>query len=288
MESMFCIGVCRNGILYEGMTAKALYRECPKYDHAWYADQADWIVTQIELQGQPASARFLAAFRGTQFRELRQRLSRLAHTGTEVVGSVLTAHDGDTELSIRITPDQGVLEVAFVLMRRWPQVELRFGTLRSYDDLPEIMRGLDEIDGSFPAVGDGGERGTGTCQDSRTRDPLLQQLTRALKRLARFFTRAAASRPPMELYMEYEGRCVAKLTDGQFGDMFWTTFAITPLTQDATMLQLLGSQEWWLRFEGDKIRYRFVDDGQIAFHTFPGTEGVVGGRVSLRTSGLMH
>ncbi len=49
MKPEFCFGINRNGVLCEGMAAKALYRECPKYDHPWYADQADWIVTDIEL-----------------------------------------------------------------------------------------------------------------------------------------------------------------------------------------------------------------------------------------------
>src|SRR5208283_1401854 len=104
MKPEFCFGINRNGVLCEGMAAKALYRECPKYDHPWYADQADWIVTDIELHGRPVSAKFRAAFHNSRFRELREGLSRLAQGRTEVLGSVLMAHDRATELSIRITP----------------------------------------------------------------------------------------------------------------------------------------------------------------------------------------
>ncbi len=205
-----------------------------------------------------------------------------------MLGSVLMAHDRATELSIRITPNKGALEVAFVLTRRIPKVGFQFESERRCEDIPEMVRGLDQIDALFPTLGNGEGTRIETCQSSRKpRLPFLRFLG-ALVHLPWLSKKGATTKAPMELYMEYEDQCVARLTDPRYEEMFWTSFAFTPLTQDATLLQLFDSRDFWRGSEDDKIRYRFVDDGHVALGTFPGAAGVRGGRVSMRISALVH
>ncbi len=282
MKAEFQIGmVGRDGVLHEGMKATTLYRECPQYDHPWYREQADLIVTEIELRASRVSAECRSTFHAGSLRRLRQQLLGLTQTHSGVLACSLTPQDREIGLSIEATPYREVFNARIAFTRRSPRIELQFEVECFYDDVPEVLRGLDQIDAMFPAIGTAEKQpDSGVRQGARRRRFPFLRWARALTRRSRLLRRWGGSKTPMELYMEYEGQCVAKLTDPRFDDMFWTSFAFTPLSQDPALLKMLDCKEWWHDY--GKINYRYVNDGRITIGTFPGGSGALNGRVSLR------
>jgi hypothetical protein len=69
-------------------------------------------------------------------------------------------------------------------------------------------------------------------------------------------------------FVEYGGRRLALLTDPQFGDMFWDTYHIEPLTTDPNeSRRITTDQVWWLKCE---FTFRNTAFDEIAPFAFPG------------------
>lgn len=81
-------------------------------------------------------------------------------------------------------------------------------------------------------------------------------------------------------YVEYNGRRIAVLSDPQYQDMFWVSYAIEPLTDDdEERRQLLESEQFWLT----KFVYRSKQFGEIAENAIPaGTPFIRPGRINMR------
>ena len=88
-------------------------------------------------------------------------------------------------------------------------------------------------------------------------------------------------------YVEVEGRKLAVLTDPQWDDMFWVSYRMEPLTEDAEERALLYTAEFW--YCGKVVyRNREFDDVVSAFVGGPGYGPVAEtGRLSMRGLYLM-
>jgi hypothetical protein len=81
-------------------------------------------------------------------------------------------------------------------------------------------------------------------------------------------------------YVERDGRRLALLTDPSFVEMFWTSYRIVPLVEDAQERELiLGSPPFW----ASTLTLRDRASGEIARHAFPaGAPFPEPGRVLMR------
>ena len=69
--------------------------------------------------------------------------------------------------------------------------------------------------------------------------------------------------------VELDGRVIAYLDEPQWEDMFWVSYRITPVTDDAALAAQLLSEEFW-RGEGwQSVRFRSRAVGLIAPNAFP-------------------
>jgi hypothetical protein len=80
--------------------------------------------------------------------------------------------------------------------------------------------------------------------------------------------------------VERDGRRIAVLSDPQYEDQFWVSYAIEPLTEDEEeRRQLLESEEFWLT----EFVYRCRQFDEIADNAFPAVKPFVSpGRVNMR------
>lgn len=85
-------------------------------------------------------------------------------------------------------------------------------------------------------------------------------------------------------YVEHNGRRIAFLSDPQFEDMFWVSYAIEPLTEDEEeRRQLLECEAFWLT----EFTYRSKQFDEIAPHAFPALKPFPRpGRISMRALSL--
>jgi hypothetical protein len=74
-------------------------------------------------------------------------------------------------------------------------------------------------------------------------------------------------------WVEYEGRRLASLTEPRYEDMFWVSYRMEPVTDDAEeRARLLNDKDWWLACV---FVYRSKTFGEVvpwafaAGHTFP-------------------
>lgn len=81
-------------------------------------------------------------------------------------------------------------------------------------------------------------------------------------------------------YVEHDGRPIAALSDPQYEDMFWVSYAIEPLTEDEEeQRRLLESEEFWLT----EFVYRSRQFDEIAKNAFPALKPFSRpGRVTMR------
>jgi hypothetical protein len=82
-------------------------------------------------------------------------------------------------------------------------------------------------------------------------------------------------------HVEHNGFRIAVLSDPQFEDMFWDSYAIEPLsTDDHERCRLLESEEFWLE---EEFTYRSRQFDEIAENAFPAlTPFISPGRINMR------
>ena len=73
-----------------------------------------------------------------------------------------------------------------------------------------------------------------------------------------------------EWLVEMEGRPVALLSDPRWFDMFWTTYRMTPLIEDAATLAQLQDVEFWRTCESRGVKFRHRASAAISEYAFPG------------------
>ncbi|MDR3176115.1 MAG: hypothetical protein LBU06_06240 [Desulfovibrio sp.] len=81
-------------------------------------------------------------------------------------------------------------------------------------------------------------------------------------------------------YVEHNGRRIAALAEPQWEDMFWVSYAIEPLTEDAEeRRQLLETDAFWLT----EFVYRSKQFGEVADNAMPALHPFISpGRVNMR------
>ncbi len=81
-------------------------------------------------------------------------------------------------------------------------------------------------------------------------------------------------------YVEHNDRRIAILSDPQYEDMFWVSYAIEPLIEDEEeRRRILKSEEFWMT----KFVYRSRQFDEIAENAFPALKPFVSpGRINMR------
>jgi hypothetical protein len=81
-------------------------------------------------------------------------------------------------------------------------------------------------------------------------------------------------------YVEHNGRRIAALSEPQWEDAFWVSYAIEPLTEDEEeRRQLLESDTFWLT----EFVYRSMQFGEVADNAFPALHPFISpGRINMR------
>jgi hypothetical protein len=275
MEPEFCLGWTREGHLVDGLLIKLIRRECPTYDFAWYAKQANWIVTQVEIIADPISAAFRTPFHNTDFLSFGNTLSSAMQGRGGAFRSTWVSRDRRVRLSAKVGVDGNACRVAFLLTKRdsWHPVNRKFRAEFRRPEVTAILNGVEQIRKAFPVISILKQNHVTTGQ----RRPRMLRLLHALRLPLRW----RMPPPSKELLMEYDGQCIARLTDPQFAEMFWTSYKFTMLTQDPVVLEMLDSEKFRRGFHDAEINYRFIDSGKIA-DTFPAASGIVDGRLWLR------
>jgi hypothetical protein len=263
-------------------------RECPFYEHAWYAEEANWLVADIEISADRFNSSFTRAVHINSLIELRDNLSRAKENRHGGFSTELRSHDGGICLQITATANDDEIKASFEIHNRNTRARLELEEV-PYEHVAVALHGLEKIIQGFPIRSSGTE--SNYPNGSRVKSTFWGKLRQLLSpRGDRGSSRDNTMQRPTELYMEYEGRCVAKLIDQKYSDMFWTSFKIIPMTEDTTMIEQLqseefwNSEEFWRQIRKCGVTYRYTADGQIAFGTFPGgTKMVRNGRISLRS-----
>jgi hypothetical protein len=73
-----------------------------------------------------------------------------------------------------------------------------------------------------------------------------------------------------EWIIEIEGRPVALLSEPKWAEMFWTSYRMTPLTDDPKTLANLEDVEFWRVCESRGVAFRHRASSRIARYAFPG------------------
>src|SRR5262249_55452617 len=98
----------------ECLKATILRRQCPFYEHAWYAEEANWIVARIEIWARPFTGSFTTVFHINDLLKLRAGLSRSLTDRDGGFSAELNSHDSNDSLKIRARPsDQELLYASF-------------------------------------------------------------------------------------------------------------------------------------------------------------------------------
>jgi hypothetical protein len=69
--------------------------------------------------------------------------------------------------------------------------------------------------------------------------------------------------------IEQKGKPIAILSDAQFQDMFWESYKIDVVTDDADLRQRIATREFWARAEEEGLVYRNRGFGCVAEGAFP-------------------
>ncbi len=82
-------------------------------------------------------------------------------------------------------------------------------------------------------------------------------------------------------WVEENGRRLARLSDPWYVEMFWDSYAITPLSDDPAECAAILSEEFW---HGRQLRFRSAQFNQYAENAFPALINplAVPGRVTMR------
>ncbi len=82
-------------------------------------------------------------------------------------------------------------------------------------------------------------------------------------------------------WVEENGRCLARLSDPQYADMFWVSYAITPLSGDPAERAVILSEEFW---RDRQLRFRSIEFNKYAENAFPAVIHPLAdpGRVTMR------
>lgn len=75
-----------------------------------------------------------------------------------------------------------------------------------------------------------------------------------------------------EWIVEIEGRPVALLSHPKWAEMFWTSYEITPLTEDPEIVAKLNDVEFWRVCESLGVSFRHRASSVVASHAFPGMD----------------
>lgn len=73
-----------------------------------------------------------------------------------------------------------------------------------------------------------------------------------------------------EWIVEIEGSPVALLSEPKWAEMFWTSYQMTPLTEDPELVAKLNDVEFWRVCESLGVSFRHRASSVVASHAFPG------------------
>lgn len=73
-----------------------------------------------------------------------------------------------------------------------------------------------------------------------------------------------------EWIVEIDGRPAALLSEPKWAEMFWTSYLMTPLTDDAKTLADLQDVEFWRVCESRGVAFRHRVSSRVARSAFPG------------------
>jgi len=80
-------------------------------------------------------------------------------------------------------------------------------------------------------------------------------------------------------FVEGRGQRLATLTEPQWAEMFWTSYLITPLTEDPTALARLATPEFWW---GEDVPFRNREFDFMAPFALGAGAGPAAGRIAMR------
>jgi hypothetical protein len=84
-------------------------------------------------------------------------------------------------------------------------------------------------------------------------------------------------------FVEDEGRRIAVLTDPRFEDMFWFSYAVTAIADDAQTVGAIRTPEFWRTAE---LVFRNRGTGEIAINAYPGAQALTENRDRVWMRGL--
>ena len=230
-------------------------RDCPVYLHDWYAEQADWIIADVEAQARFDSGEFRDVI---SRRDIDHLADALANVDTKPVNWKSTSRE-ETTFEFTCQANGGVYDATFRLDRtRFDPVQFKYRYAMTSDDIETLRTGISTFLKNYPEVAD---RWNKDLQDT-----------------------AAITAESGEMFMEYQGRCIAILRNPQFADMFWTSFDVVPISDsDQALKSMMSGQQGSLK---ELQVFRYSSTGVVAELAIPSAEGIVDGRLKVRGTGI--
>jgi len=229
-------------------------RDCPVYLHDWYAEQADWIIVNVEAQARFDSGEFRDVF---SRRDLQQLGDTLTSVDTKPVDWKSTSRE-ETGLEFTCQTNGKNYDATFHLDRtRFDPLQFKYRYSMTAADVHRLQTGIETFLKQYATVE---ERWNKDLQDS-----------------------TAIEAENGEMFLEYQGRCLAILRDPQVADMFWTSFEVVPISDSDQALQMMMTgRQGELK---ELTAFRFSSNGIVADLAIPSAAGIVDGRLSVRSVG---